>query len=115
MKLHKPIQKFIEKLETESLSEDRKSILQPLVDYINLKAKANQTIKLNFICTHNSRRSHLARFGRKLWRNILTCQTLNVFPEERKTLRFTQWLLKLWKMPVSRFQRKVIAKIPFIA
>lgn len=61
MKLHKPIQKFIEKLETESLSEDRKSILQPLVDYINLKAKANQTIKLNFICTHNSRRSHLAQ------------------------------------------------------
>src|SRR5690606_9680907 len=61
MKLLKPIQEYLEILDTESLSEERKTILQPLVDYINSKKKANQKTKLNFICTHNSRRSHLAQ------------------------------------------------------
>lgn len=61
MKLLIPIQKYIEKLDIASLSEDRKIILQPLVDYINSKTQTNQIIHLNFICTHNSRRSHLAQ------------------------------------------------------
>ena len=61
MKLLKPIQEFIETLKTASLSEERKTILQPLIDYINSKKQANKPIQLNFICTHNSRRSHLAQ------------------------------------------------------
>ena len=61
MKLLASIQEYIEKLETESLSEERKSILQPLIDYINSKKKEEKAIQLNFICTHNSRRSHLAQ------------------------------------------------------
>ncbi len=61
MKLLKPIREYIETLDTARLSEERKSILQPLVDYVNLKAQSNQIIQLNFICTHNSRRSHLAQ------------------------------------------------------
>lgn len=61
MELLKPIQKYIKALETKNLSEERKAVLQPLVDYIISKNKANQTVQLNFICTHNSRRSHLAQ------------------------------------------------------
>ncbi len=61
MKLLKPIRDYIETLDTASLSEERKTILQPLVDYVNLKVQTNQIIQLNFICTHNSRRSHLAQ------------------------------------------------------
>ncbi len=61
MKLLKPIQEYIETLDTASLSEERKSILQSLIDYINLKVQDKQKIQLNFICTHNSRRSHLAQ------------------------------------------------------
>ena len=45
----------------DTISTDRKAILQPLVDYIQQKANQNQTINLNFICTHNSRRSHLSQ------------------------------------------------------
>jgi len=61
VELLKPFQKFTEALETQKLSEERKSILQPLIDYINSKKKEEKAIQLNFICTHNSRRSHLAQ------------------------------------------------------
>nr|WP_315150702.1 protein-tyrosine-phosphatase [uncultured Flavobacterium sp.] len=45
----------------ESITEERKIILQPLVDYIQSKAANQQEIRLNLICTHNSRRSHLSQ------------------------------------------------------
>lgn len=45
----------------ESISAERKIILQPLVDYIQTKAANQQEIRLNLICTHNSRRSHLSQ------------------------------------------------------
>lgn len=51
----------IESISTNSISEERKTVLQPLADYIQRKVRENQTIRLNFICTHNSRRSHLSQ------------------------------------------------------
>ena len=45
----------------ESITAERKIILQPLVDYIQGKASNQQEIRLNLICTHNSRRSHLSQ------------------------------------------------------
>jgi len=44
-----------------TLSNERKEILQPLIDYIQTKIDTQQPIRLNFICTHNSRRSHLSQ------------------------------------------------------
>lgn len=43
------------------VSEERKKVLQPLVNYIQEKLKNKEAINLNFICTHNSRRSHLSQ------------------------------------------------------
>ncbi|CAH0295024.1 protein-tyrosine-phosphatase [Chryseobacterium sp. Bi04] len=51
----------IEALSIDTISEERKTVLQPLVNYIQSKVETNQTIRLNFICTHNSRRSHLSQ------------------------------------------------------
>ena len=51
----------IEGLSTASISEERKAVLQPLADYIQSKASIKEAIRLNFICTHNSRRSHLSQ------------------------------------------------------
>ena len=45
----------------DTISTDRKAVLQPLVDYIQQKVNQNQAVNLNFICTHNSRRSHLSQ------------------------------------------------------
>lgn len=44
-----------------AIPDERKEVLQPLADFIQAKAAANEDIRLNLICTHNSRRSHLAQ------------------------------------------------------
>lgn len=51
----------ISTLDFEIISEDRKIVLQPLVDFIQTKVINDQEIRLNLICTHNSRRSHLSQ------------------------------------------------------
>ena len=43
------------------VSEERKAILHTLVDYIQNKVNTKEQVRLNFICTHNSRRSHLSQ------------------------------------------------------
>lgn len=55
------LSKTIEFIKDSSVSEARKEVLKPLADYIQNKIDANQEIRLNFICTHNSRRSHLSQ------------------------------------------------------
>lgn len=45
----------------EEITFERKNILQPLIDFIQLKVENQEEIRLNFICTHNSRRSHLSQ------------------------------------------------------
>jgi len=51
----------ITQLKLQSVSEARKKTLQPLIDIIQEKVNRQDTINLTFICTHNSRRSHLAQ------------------------------------------------------
>lgn len=55
------LQKTINGLQVDSIPESRKEILKPLIDYIQSKVKSGKNIRINFICTHNSRRSHLAQ------------------------------------------------------
>lgn len=43
------------------VSEERKAILHTLVGYIQNKVNTKEQVRLNFICTHNSRRSHLSQ------------------------------------------------------
>lgn len=59
--MNQTISKIIESISIDSITAERKTVLQPLIDYLQNKAEANQTIRLNFICTHNSRRSHLSQ------------------------------------------------------
>lgn len=59
--LYSEIEKCINDLESESISEERKAVLQPLVDFIQSKVLKGQDIRIHFICTHNSRRSHLSQ------------------------------------------------------
>lgn len=51
----------IQALDIDSISEERKQTLQPFITYVKSKVKEGQSIRLNFICTHNSRRSHLSQ------------------------------------------------------
>lgn len=68
-KVFDQIDQAISTLSTDNISEERKEILQPLVDYIQSKADTQQPIRINFICTHNSRRSHLSQ----VWAQTMAC------------------------------------------
>ena len=48
-------------LDTDTISKERKLVLDPLTAYLQDKMARNASIALNFICTHNSRRSHLSQ------------------------------------------------------
>jgi len=60
-KVFSKIDNVINSLDINSISEERKKILKPLIDFIQSKVKAQEPIHINFICTHNSRRSHLSQ------------------------------------------------------
>ena len=59
--LNQKIENTFASLKTVIISSERKQTLQPLIDYIQLKLVQNKIANLNFICTHNSRRSHLSQ------------------------------------------------------
>jgi arsenate reductase (thioredoxin) len=57
------IQQRCEQL-TKNFSEipaERKAILEKIANYISSKKANNKTVQLEFVCTHNSRRSHLGQ------------------------------------------------------
>jgi len=55
------IQTLVSSFDFASISKDRKETLQLLIDFVQLKSDHHEEIRLNLICTHNSRRSHLAQ------------------------------------------------------
>ena len=75
-KLNKVIQNQILNFE---ISNDRKIILQPLIDYIQQKIVSKEDINLNFICTHNSRRSHLAQIWAKTAASYYTIKNVQSY------------------------------------
>lgn len=66
MNLYPTLQNHIEKAQALPISEDRKAVLQVLIDYVQRKVGQNQEINLNFICTHNSRRSQFSQIWGKV-------------------------------------------------
>lgn len=61
--MYKKLEEYIEgvKANFASISSSRKENLNEAADYIRSKKETGETVRLNFICTHNSRRSHLAQ------------------------------------------------------
>lgn len=64
------LQEKINQIATVAVSEERKEMLDVLVEYIQSKVDLNEEIRLNFICTHNSRRSHLSQ----IWAQTMAFQ-----------------------------------------
>lgn len=60
--MYETLQKFIEdNILPSKIPQDRTEVLRPLTKYIQEKANIGEPVNLNFICTHNSRRSHLSQ------------------------------------------------------
>lgn len=60
--MYTEIAQYISSLD-QQIADSRKSVLDSLTDYI----KEHEAPKLNFICTHNSRRSHLSQ----VWAQVM--------------------------------------------
>jgi len=56
-----PLKTYFKSLALTEVSADRQAVLQPLVICIQTKIASQSPINLTFICTHNSRRSHLGQ------------------------------------------------------
>lgn len=58
-----PLQRTVEHLikEFHQITPERQEILKQLTNFIQARQAAQLPVYLNFICTHNSRRSHLAQ------------------------------------------------------
>lgn len=62
------VEQYLEKAKKDTITimADRKEELADVARYIKSKQDSNQTAKLMFICTHNSRRSHISQ----IWATI---------------------------------------------
>ncbi|MDY7396836.1 protein-tyrosine-phosphatase [Aureibaculum sp. 2210JD6-5] len=98
------IKNVIKTFSAKSISDERKIILQSLIDFVQSKANTKETIRLNFICTHNSRRSHLSQIWAQTaasYYNIdnVFCysggtEATALFPKVAETLRNTGFKIK---------------------
>jgi arsenate reductase len=63
MPVLKDIETKIDKLKSsfDLISNERKELLNQFAEYISKKLKDGKEVKLTFICTHNSRRSHISQ------------------------------------------------------
>jgi arsenate reductase len=60
-KLFQELESVVSTFKFNRITSDRKAILQPLIHFIQDKYRTQSEIRLNLICTHNSRRSHLSQ------------------------------------------------------
>ncbi|UII24006.1 protein-tyrosine-phosphatase [Fulvivirga ligni] len=61
IKFYPELSQTIERALKTQISDERKAVLQELINYISKKLSSNETAHLNFICTHNSRRSQFSQ------------------------------------------------------
>jgi arsenate reductase len=61
------------------ISPERKALLEKLSQYIYQKKENNSPIQLNYICTHNSRRSHLGQVWADVAANYYGIDNVSTF------------------------------------
>jgi len=101
------IKTTIKALDPHTISEERKATLQPLIDFIQLKVLNNRQVRINFICTHNSRRSHLSQVWAQTMANYFNIK--NVFCYSGGTEATALFPLVAETVRNSGFQIKMIS------
>lgn len=71
--------KTIKNLDTSSIPEERKKILNVLTDYLQEKVNKKELISINYICTHNSRRSHLGQIWMQALANYFNLNHITTY------------------------------------
>lgn len=95
-KVFQKIDETISAFDVATISEERKTVLSPLIQYVKEKVAQQEPIHLNFICTHNSRRSHLSQIWAQTLGHYFNIKNLlcysggteatAMFPKIRQTL-----------------------------
>ena len=106
--LFSEIENLIKELNPETISSERKTVLQPLIDFIQSKVSENREIHINFICTHNSRRSHLSQVWAQTMANYFNIK--NVFCYSGGTESTALFPMVAETLQNSGFQIKTISK-----
>lgn len=98
------IGKLIKELNPQTISDERKAVLNPLSEFIQSKVSNHQEIRINFICTHNSRRSHLSQVWAQTMANHFNIknvfcysggtETTALFPMVAETLQNSGFQIK---------------------
>jgi arsenate reductase len=65
--------------EFDSISTERKVILDKITQYLVRKKKENKPVNLVYVCTHNSRRSHFGQVWAKLAAHYYNVNDVNTF------------------------------------
>ncbi|MFM9837873.1 MAG: protein-tyrosine-phosphatase [Cyclobacteriaceae bacterium] len=79
--LYAPLQSIAEKLslEFDLIDENRKQVLAQIAGFVQDRIAANQKANLNFICTHNSRRSHISQLWAQAAAHYYSIENVNCF------------------------------------
>lgn len=73
------IEHTIASLNIDAISDERRMVLNPLIAYIKKKNISNESIALNFICSHNSRRSHLSQVWGQTLASYVGIKNINCY------------------------------------
>lgn len=65
--------------DAQDLPDERKARLQQIATYIQARHAAREAAELVFICTHNSRRSHLGQIWAKVWADYYGIQPVHTY------------------------------------
>lgn len=73
------IENVISTLKIDVITEERKQVLQPLINFVQAKVDTSAPVNINFICTHNSRRSHLSQIWAQTMANYLGLKNVTTY------------------------------------
>ena len=83
---------YCEKLsrEFDTISPERKAVLNSLGCYIQQKIDTQKSINLLFVCTHNSRRSHFGQIWATVAATFFDIQNISTFSGGTESTRFNE-------------------------
>jgi arsenate reductase (thioredoxin) len=79
--MHIKIRHYLDELrdQFDSISTERKEILKKIAAYVRSKKEEGKPVNLVYICTHNSRRSHLGQIWAKVAADYYEIKDVNTF------------------------------------
>jgi len=101
------IKKYCDSLvyELDSISTERKILLDKISNYISSKKNENRNVNLVYICTHNSRRSHFGQVWAKVAADYFQIKNVNTFSGGTEATAFNQNAIDALKRVGYRIKR----------